>query len=87
MTTGTIIFILLAVAMVGFHLFGHSRRGARAAGGGHGAGGCCGGHGHGDHHEESAGREPETGSAEEDRDADSEQPPADDLVAPAPAKR
>ncbi len=85
MSTGTLIFVLLVVGMVGMHLFGHSRHGAGAAGGGHGrGGGCCGGggHGRGGHEAEDSERRPTHEHEPEQTAADSEpaEPVADEPV-------
>ena len=83
MSTGTLIFVLLVVGMVGVHLFGHSRRGTGAAGGGHGMGGCCGGHGHGGHETEGSGRRSKPEPEQVEPDSEPAQPVASER-APGP---
>lgn len=51
MSTGTILILLFAFAMVAMHLFGHRGHGGHAGHGGHG-GGCGGGHAHPGHGED-----------------------------------
>lgn len=79
MSSGTVILILLAAAMVGVHLFGHRRHGAHSAGGGHGGGGCCGGHS--DYAERTPGAEPAAQEIVAEPDDGSDEPSPDQRVA------